>query len=223
MLGKQLQYETDPLHKNQVNCLFRKIFFFLNINVLKNTKQYITRLMHDSEPVAYGTLPFKGQTTRLDYKLHTDCTVPPEHITPTWYQQNMGKGKVQQHRCSLPTHTYKNSPQTLFWPLDAKLWPDLGNLACKNECPPPLANPAHIQYMSTQQHVNITSAAPWLYVFGVFDIHMRSLRLLKDLRILNIWWGTQKAKNSSTHRANRKNEERETGVVWWSAQVNGPM
>lgn len=62
MPGKQLQYETDLLHKNQVNCLFRKISF-LNINVLKNTKQYITRLMHDSEPVAYDTLPFKGQTT----------------------------------------------------------------------------------------------------------------------------------------------------------------
>lgn len=33
--------------------------------------------MHDSEqdPVAYSTLPFKVQTTELDYKLHTDCTV----------------------------------------------------------------------------------------------------------------------------------------------------
>lgn len=77
MPGKQLQYETDLLHKNQVNCLFRKLFFFfLNINVLKNTKQYITHLMHDSVPVAYGTLPFNVKTTQLDYKLHTDCTVP---------------------------------------------------------------------------------------------------------------------------------------------------
>lgn len=125
MPGKQLQYETDLLHKNQVNCLFRK--FFLNINVLKNTKQYITHLMHDSDPVAYGTLSFKVQTTWLDYKLHTDCTVPLEHITPTWYQQTMGKGKVQQHWLSLTIHTYKNSPQTLFRTLFAKLWTDLDN------------------------------------------------------------------------------------------------
>lgn len=32
--------------------------------------------MHDSDPVAYSMLPFKVQTTQLDYKLHTDCTVP---------------------------------------------------------------------------------------------------------------------------------------------------
>lgn len=39
MPGKQLQYETDLLHKNQVSHLFRKDFFFcLNINVLENTK-----------------------------------------------------------------------------------------------------------------------------------------------------------------------------------------
>lgn len=148
MPGNQLQYETDLLHKNQVNCLFRK-FFFLNINVLKNTKQYITHLMHDSDPVAYGTLPFKVQTTWLDYKLHTDCTVPLEHITPTWYQQTMGKGKVQQHWLSLTIHTYKNSPQTLFRTRSAKLWTDLSNLA-----PPPpkkkiLPTPSICQHSST--------------------------------------------------------------------------
>lgn len=115
--------------------------------------------MHGSAPVAYGTLPFNVKTTQLDYKLRTDCTVPLWHITATWYQQTMGKGKVEQHRLSLTAQTYKNSPQTLLRTLNAKLWTDLGNLACKNVCPPPPPNPAHIQYMSTQQHVNITSAA----------------------------------------------------------------
>lgn len=46
---------------------------------MKNTKQYITRLMHGSDPVAYGTLPFKGQTTLLDYKLHTDRASGAHH------------------------------------------------------------------------------------------------------------------------------------------------
>lgn len=103
---------------------------------MKNTKQYITHLMHDSDPVAYGTRPFNGKTTQLDYKLDTDCTVPLSHITATWYQQTMGKGKVQQHCLSLTTHPYKNSPQTLVRTLIAKLWTDLANLACKNACPP---------------------------------------------------------------------------------------
>lgn len=178
MPGKQLQYGTDLLHKNQVNCLFRKIFFFLNINVLKNTKQYITRLMHDSDPVAYGTLPFKGQTTWLDYKLHTDCTVPLEHITPTWYQQNMGKGKVQQHRCSSPIHTYKNSPQTLFWPLDAKLWPDLGNLACKNECPPSFESRPHPVYVNTAARKHYISCST-VICFQCFRYTYEKFKALK--------------------------------------------
>lgn len=68
--------------------------------------------MHDSEqdPVAYGTLPFKVQTTELDYKLHTDCTVFLQHSTPTWHQETMGKGKDQQHRLLIRIHTYKNAP-----------------------------------------------------------------------------------------------------------------
>lgn len=32
--------------------------------------------MHDSDPVAYGTLSFNVKTIQLDYKIHTDCTVP---------------------------------------------------------------------------------------------------------------------------------------------------
>lgn len=177
--------------------------------------------MHDSDPVAYGTLPFNIKTTQLDYKLHTDCTVPLWHITPTWYlyQQTMGKGKVQQHCLSLTTHTYKNSPQILLRTLNAKLCTDLGNLACKNEsCP----HPVYVNTAAARKHYISCSIVTF---FSVFNIHMTSLRLLKDLRILNIWWGTQKAKNSSTHRANWKYEEHETatGVVWWSAQFSDWM
>lgn len=107
--NSSLQYETVLLHKNQVNHLFRKFFF--NINDFKCTKQYITHLMHDSEqePVAYSTLPFKVQTTPLDYKLHTDCTVHLQHSTPTRHQETMGRQqkKNQQHCLLLIIHTYK--------------------------------------------------------------------------------------------------------------------
>ena len=95
--NSSLQYETVSLHKNQVNHLFRKFFF--NINDFKCTKQYITHfLMHDSaqEQVAYSTLPFKVQTTPLDYKLHTDCTVHLQHSTPTWHQETMGQQKTKK-------------------------------------------------------------------------------------------------------------------------------
>lgn len=45
----------------------------------------------------------------------------------------------------------------------------------------------------------------WIYIYD-------KLRLFKDLRILNIWWGTQKAKNSSRLRANWKDEDHETAT-----------
>lgn len=85
----------------------------------------------------------------------------------------MGKGKDQQH--CLRIHTYKNEPAP-FYIADIQSKQQNAvqtNLTCKKGAPSP-PNPVHIQYISTQQHVNITSAAPKFYVSNVFNIHMIS-------------------------------------------------
>lgn len=125
--------------------------------------------MHDSEqdPVAYSTLPFKVlQTTKLVYKLHTDCTVPLQHSSPTWHQETMEKGKDQQHRLLLRIHTPIKMHQASY----------IANIPCETaECHsnqplvtlashkkvagPSTSDPDHIQHLPTQQHVNITAAA----------------------------------------------------------------
>ena len=140
--------------------------------------------MHDSErdPVAYSTLPFKVQTTELDYKLHTDRTVLCLCSTalPHGIRRHMGKKeKDQQHRLLLRIHTYKNAPgpRSTY----------IANIPCENSrmpfkltselqkgcCPRP-PSPKILTYLSTQQHVNITAAASYVYVPNVFDIHMIS-------------------------------------------------
>lgn len=73
------------LHKNQVNCLFRNVFF--NINVLKNTKQYITHLMHDSDPVAYTSRQRKDYSTGLQatYRLRRASVAHRSHMVSADY------------------------------------------------------------------------------------------------------------------------------------------
>lgn len=84
-------------------------------------------------------------------------------------------------------------------------------------CLPPLTQVSYINTAACKHHVGrpVLLHLPMVVFsfflsFFCFNYTCDKLRLFKDLRILNIWWGTQKAKNSSRHRANLKNEEHET-------------
>lgn len=80
----------------------------------------------------------------------------------------------------------------------------------------PLTQVSYINTAACKHHVAwavLLHLPMVVFFFFWFNYTCDKLRLFKDLRILNIWWGTQKAKNSSRHRANLKNEEHETATA----------
>lgn len=162
-----LQYETRGWKTPYIISLER---FF----VYKWSQVYKTAILHvarDSER-NQRHFPLKVlRTTRLDYKLHTGRS-------PAWRQETMGERKGSA-AASLFTYKKKRTRPHMYCRMSFSLPPTPSPE--QKGCTVPMVTAACKHHRSCCSSLSFTCD---------------QLRLFKDLRILNSWWGTQKAKNS---------------------------
>lgn len=109
----KLQYETAPLHKNQLDRLFTKVLLAVNINDLQCTKMLLFSF-HSLHTVCQPEASRTSLRTRRQTGLEATYTWQ-RHSTPAWHLQ-VNKGKDQQHclffslNIRIHLHTYKNAP-----------------------------------------------------------------------------------------------------------------